>query len=64
MVNDEVLEAMTTYGGSFTKQLAVLYRLADRDSRRILTTAFAGYFREYAALAADARKDRPQTTRD
>ena len=50
-IRDETLEAMTTYGGSFVRQLAVLYRLADPDNRRILTTAFAGYFREYADLA-------------
>lgn len=43
----ETLERMDQYGGSFVKQLALLYRLADRFNKFKLTTVFFDYFMEY-----------------
>lgn len=43
----EILEAMDTYGGSFVKQLAVLYRMADPFNKRKLLDAFDNYFFDY-----------------
>jgi hypothetical protein len=51
MSEDEILEAMQIYGGSFVKQLAVLYRLGDPVNRRILIDGFKRYFDEYAEIA-------------
>jgi len=47
----EVLEAMTRFGGSFVKQLAVLIRLADYTNKRKLLAAFPEYIEEYRELA-------------
>ena len=49
---EEILLAMSTYGGSFVRQLVVLYRLGDADNQRILWSAFLHYFNEYRDLAA------------
>ena len=48
---EEILLAMSTYGGSFVRQLVVLYRLGDADNQRILWSAFTKYFQEYTELA-------------
>jgi len=47
----DILEAMTTFGGSFVKQLAVLYRAADAHNRRLLESTFRTYFAQYDELA-------------
>jgi len=47
----DIVEAMTIYGGSFVKQLAVLYRTADQDNRRLLEKTFRTYFAQYDELA-------------
>lgn len=52
MTMELVLEAMTTYGGSFVRGLADLYRLADDTNRRLLEQAFEHYFVEYREMAA------------
>ena len=49
---EAILLAMSTYGGSFVRQLVVLYRLGDADNQRILWSAFLHYFHEYRDLAA------------
>lgn len=48
----EILEAMTSLGGSFVKQLATLYRLADNDNQKRLVAAFHDYFIQYDEMAA------------
>ena len=50
MIDDEVLEVMDIYGGSFVKQLVKLYRLADSLNRIKLEVAFETYFRQYAKI--------------
>lgn len=50
--NYEILEAMIVYGGGFVRQLAVLYRLADRENRRKLADTFEEYFAKYDEMAA------------
>jgi len=44
---EEILERMETYGGSFVKQLALLYRLADPINKRKLLNCFREYFEQY-----------------
>jgi hypothetical protein len=53
-ISDAILDAMAQYGGSFVKQLAILYCLGDPDNRRILRAAFAEYFTEYAEMVKTA----------
>ena len=50
-MDDDTLTAMETYGGSFIRTLAALYRRADDTNRRTLLSAFGHYFTEYAELA-------------
>ena len=47
MIDEEVLVAMEKYGGSFVKQLARLYRLADAVNKAKLENCFKNYFDEY-----------------
>jgi hypothetical protein len=50
VVDDATLDAMDRFGGSFVKQLAKLYRVADPDNQGRLRLAFADVFAEYAAI--------------
>lgn len=52
-VNSEwdILEAMYQYGGSFVKQLSVLYRMGDLENKRKLAEAFEHYFKQYDEMA-------------
>lgn len=52
MITSETLDTMQRNGGSFVKQLAVLYRHADAANARLLEETFADYFTEYAKIAA------------
>ena len=47
---------MESYGGSFVRTLAALYRRADPDNRLLLRHAFATVFPQYAELET-LRKD-------
>lgn len=47
-VEFKILEAMTTYGGSFVVCLSQLYRLADPINERKIASTFEDYFRAYA----------------
>jgi len=47
MIDEEVLVNMEKYGGSFVKQLAKLYRLADPVNKAKLENCFKDYFDEY-----------------
>jgi hypothetical protein len=49
----EILEAMHVYGGGFVKQLAVLYRLGDRENKIKLEEAFRNYFTQYDRMVGD-----------
>ena len=55
-ITDTTLEAMDSYGGSFVRTLAALYRRADPENRAILRHAFATVFAQYADLE-NLRKD-------
>lgn len=57
----DTLETMERMGGSFIKQLAILYRHADDVNREALSVAFYHYFREYDELTT-LRKARCKTT--
>lgn len=47
-----ILETMTIYGGSFVKQLAMLYRLADATNQIKLEETFRNYFMQYDDMAS------------
>jgi len=42
-----ILDAMSTYGGSFVQQLSKLARVADTDNFAKLKVTFANYWEEY-----------------
>ena len=48
--DDDITDAMITYGGGFVSALGALYRCADSENQRILKLAFAHYWMEYRAL--------------
>jgi hypothetical protein len=54
----DIMEAMTKYGGSFVKQLAVLYRLADPNNKHKLEIIFNDFFHKYDELADKDYRDR------
>ena len=54
--DEVVIEAMETYGGSFVRALALLYRTADPLNRARVRHSFGDYFEEYRALAARRRE--------
>lgn len=45
--DNEVVETMIQYGGSFVKAMAHAYQLADYDNKRRLQLAFPEYWKEY-----------------
>ena len=47
MIEETTLQKMERYGGSFVKQLALLYRLADWQNKSKLEKCFREYFEEY-----------------
>jgi len=53
--DEVVIEAMETYGGSFVRALALLYRTADPLNRARVRHSFSDYFEEYRALVARRR---------
>lgn len=53
--DDEVVAAMEQMGGSFIKQLALLYRMADAANQARLRTTFRDYWDKYRGLAAKRR---------
>jgi hypothetical protein len=56
MTDDDVLEAMDRFGGSFVQALAQCWRCADDRNRHVLKDAFANYWTHYAEIAAQSRK--------
>lgn len=57
-VEFKILEAMTTYGGSFVVCLSQLYRLADPINERKLASTFEDYFIAYGdKVFAKAKKE-------
>ena len=46
-----VLDVMEAYGGSFIRQLARLYAVADDINRQRLERAFPEYFAKYREIA-------------
>ena len=44
---EHTLKEMDTYGGSFVKQLAVLYRMGDPINKKKLENTFKEYFEQY-----------------
>ena len=54
-----ILDAMSTYGGSFVQQLSKLVRVADTTNFAKLKVTFANYWEEYDAfLPENDRKQR------
>jgi hypothetical protein len=47
-----ILETMERYGGSFVRQLALLYRRADEVNRAKLEATFQEYFLQYDKIAS------------
>ncbi len=56
MTDEDVVEAMTRYGGSFVQALAACWRRADAVNRAILQRAFPATWTQYAELVE--RRDR------
>jgi len=56
ITDDDVLEAMVVYGGSFVRGLAQLYQRADAVNRATLQQAFAKHWREYREVVALKRR--------
>ena len=50
MISEEVLEKMERFGGSFVKQLATLYRLADMENKTKLENCFKEIFERYEKM--------------
>lgn len=58
MDNYEISEAMIFHGGSFVKQLGLLFRLADEDNKRRLLLAFPEYWKQYRDVAIQLARQR------
>jgi len=56
MITEETLNAMETYGGSFVKTLAELYRRADPTNKKRLEQCFKEYFTTYEKIARSVKK--------
>lgn len=52
----QILETMEQMGGSFIKQLAKLYRLADPQNQMLLEIVFDKYFNEYDDMTSLGKK--------
>lgn len=65
-VEFKILEAMTTYGGSFVVALSHLYRLADPINERKLADTFDDYFIAYGQKVYGGKKlqVRPRLTKN
>jgi hypothetical protein len=61
VTDDQVVEAMTRYGGSFVQALAVCWLRADAVNRAILQRAFPATWTQYAELVD--RRDRRERAR-
>lgn len=48
------IRMMVVSGGSFIKALAVAWRMADPDNRRLIETTWAGEFERYAGFKEQA----------
>ena len=57
MKDDEMIEAMERYGGSFVKALAQCLWSADANNYQRLEQAFPEYFKEYRKMS---KKDEPR----
>jgi hypothetical protein len=53
--DSEVVEMMSTYGGSFVKALAECLHRADHINYRKLKETFSEYFEEYEKMIADKK---------
>lgn len=51
MTDDQILDAMTRYGGSFVRTLADLYRRGDPENQAKLRATFADYWDDYTDTA-------------
>lgn len=47
----EIIDAMTSFGGSFVSALGKAWRLADDRNRAALSAAFPEYWKQYRELA-------------
>ena len=48
---EDVINAMSKYGGSFIKALAEAMRRADEHNFKLLIKTFSGYWDEYTEIA-------------
>lgn len=53
---EEVITAMTRFGGGFVQQLAVLYRQADAMNREKIKTTWPEYWKHYKEMAYFTRE--------
>jgi hypothetical protein len=49
---EDIIASMSKFGGSFVKQLAVLWYRADDNNQKKLEEAFHSYFIKYDEMAA------------
>ena len=50
--DDQIIAAMSHYGGGFVMKVAELYQLADEHNRARLKVAFLDYWKQYHEVAA------------
>lgn len=53
-----ILDAMSTYGGSFVQQLSKLARVADTTNFAKLKVTFANYWEEYDSFLPESDRKR------
>jgi hypothetical protein len=60
VTDDQIVEAMIVYGGSFVEKLGLAYRQADYINQGRLKRAFPDYWQQYADLASlkQAQRDK------
>ena len=55
MTDDEIVDAMHAYGGSFERALARAWRCADESNQARIKATWPDLFEEYRELAAHAQ---------
>ena len=58
VTEDEIVDVMVFYGGSFVRALGRLYLVADAVNRRRVVDAFPDYFDEYREIVKARAKRR------
>ena len=55
MIDEETLQKMRVYGGSFVRQLSILYAFADSQNREKLEECFREEFEKYRNFGGERK---------